>query len=188
MHTHSFLASPLSGRLAVRYVAILCQPFIFGHTLAWFGLLTHDVGKELLYTSLAAIIEFVRFLSGFFLGHRCMYVKNIYSRRCCDWFECLRKYVFKKLLLQKLSRRQYLRYIFYKRAKVYFIEGRFWSKVAVYFVSLFHWPTTHRAFVRGRTPLQCPIVPETNRTGQTGQAPLFVQQQHKQWTHGGLRG
>ena len=68
--------------------------------------------------------------------------------------ECLRKYVLKKLLLQKLSRRQYLRYIFLKRAKIYFIEGRFWSKVAVYFVSLFHWPTTHRAFVRGRTPLQ----------------------------------
>ena len=101
--------------------------------------------------------------------------------------ECLRKYVFFYLLLQKLSRRQYLRYIFLKRAKMYFIEGRFWSKVAVYFVPLFHWPTTHRAFVRGRTPLQRPIVPQTNRTGQTGQAPLFVQQQHKQWTHRGLR-
>ena len=39
-----------------------------------------------------------------------------------------------------------------------FIEGRFWSEVAVNFVSLFYWPTTCRAFVRGRPPLQRPIV------------------------------
>ena len=39
--------------------------------------------------------------------------------------ECLRKHVFRNLLLQKLSRRQYLRYIFEKMAKMYFIEGRF---------------------------------------------------------------
>ena len=39
--------------------------------------------------------------------------------------ECLRKYVFKNLVLQKLPRRQYLRYIFKKRANMYLIEGRF---------------------------------------------------------------
>ena len=39
--------------------------------------------------------------------------------------ECLRKYVFKNVLFQKLSRRQYLRYFFEKKAKMYFIEGRF---------------------------------------------------------------
>ena len=38
---------------------------------------------------------------------------------------CLRKYVFRNLLLQELSRRQYLRYIFEKKAKMYFIEGSF---------------------------------------------------------------
>ena len=80
--------------------------------------------------------------------------------------ECLRKCVFINLFLQKLSRRQYLRYIFEKKAKMYFIEGRFWSKAAVNFVSLFYWPTTHRAFVRGRTPLQRPIVPQTGRAKQ----------------------
>ena len=36
------------------------------------------------------------------------------------FLECLRKYVLKKLLFQKLSRR-----IFLKRARMYFIEGRF---------------------------------------------------------------
>ena len=46
---------------------------------------------------------------------------------------------------------------------MYFIEGRFWSKVAVNLVSLFYWPTTHRAFVRGRTPLQRPRLPQTSR-------------------------
>ena len=75
-----------------------------------------------------------------------------------------------------------------KKAKMYFIEVRFLSKVAINFVSLFYWPTTHREFVRGRTPLQRPIYNAPNTTGQTGQAPLFVQQQHKQRTHGGLRG
>ena len=54
------------------------------------------------------------------------------------------------------------------------------QKLRYIFVSLFHWPTTHRAFVRGRTPLQRPIVPQTSRTGQPGQAPLCVQQQRKQ--------
>ena len=53
-----------------------------------------------------------------------------------------------------------------KKAKMYLIEGRFWSKVAVNLVSLFYWPTTHRAFVRGRTPLQQPIVPQTGRAKQ----------------------
>ena len=50
--------------------------------------------------------------------------------------ECLRKYVVTNLLLQRLSRKQYLRYIFKKRANMYFIEGKFWSKVAVNFVSV----------------------------------------------------
>ena len=39
--------------------------------------------------------------------------------------ECLRKYVKKKILIEKLPGRQYLRYIFTKRAKMYFIEVRF---------------------------------------------------------------
>ena len=32
--------------------------------------------------------------------------------------------------------------------------------------SVFYWPTTHRAFVRGRTALQGPIVPQTGRAKQ----------------------
>ena len=44
---------------------------------------------------------------------------------CSKALECLRKYVFQNVLLQKLSPRQLLRYIFKKRAKMYFIEGRF---------------------------------------------------------------
>ena len=45
---------------------------------------------------------------------------------------------------------------------MYFIERRFWSKVAVNFVSVLL-PTTHWAFVRGRTPLsqQGSIAPQT---------------------------
>ena len=74
---------------------------------------------------------------------------------------------------------------FWKKAKTYFIQVRIWSKVAANFVS---------ALLAYNAPSICPkqnasatayIAP--NRTGQTGQAPLFVQQQHKQWTHGGLR-
>ena len=38
---------------------------------------------------------------------------------------CLRKYVSRNLLLKKMSRRQYLRQNFEKKAKMYFIEGRF---------------------------------------------------------------
>ena len=38
---------------------------------------------------------------------------------------CLRKNVSRNLLLQKLSRKQYLPYIFEKKAKMYLIEGRF---------------------------------------------------------------
>ena len=49
---------------------------------------------------------------------------------------------------------------------MYFIEGRFWSKVAVNFGSLFYWPTTHQAFVRGRTPLQGRTVLQTGRDRQ----------------------
>ena len=89
--------------------------------------------------------------------------KNCPEGNICGTLECLRKYAFRNLLLQKLSRRQYLRYIFEKKAKMYFIEGRFGSKVAVIFVSLFYWPTTYRAFVRGRTPLQWPVVPQAGR-------------------------
>ena len=98
--------------------------------------------------------------------------------------ECLRKYVFRNVL-QKLSRRQYMRYIFEKKAKMCFIEGRFWSKVAVYFVSVllaYNAPSICPRQKASATAYSAP-----NRTGQTGQAPLFVQQQHKQWTHGGLR-
>ena len=81
------------------------------------------------------------------------------------WIVCLRKYVSRNGL-QKLSRRQYLRYVCEKKANMSFIEGKFWSKVAVNFVPLFYWPTMHRAFVRGRTPLQRPIVPQTGRAKQ----------------------
>ena len=91
---------------------------------------------------------------------------------------CLRKYVFRNLLLQKLSRRQYLRYIFEKKAEMYFIEGRFCSKAAENFVSV---------LLAYNAPSICPrqnasatAYSTPNRTGQTGQAPPFVQQQHKQ--------
>ena len=87
---------------------------------------------------------------------------------------CLRKYVSGNLLVKKLSRRQYLREKKKKKAKMYVIEGRFWSEVAEHFVSQFDWPTTHQAFVGGKTPLQRPYSAPT-RTGETGQAPLFVQ-------------
>ena len=49
---------------------------------------------------------------------------------------------------------------------MYFIEGSFRSKVAINAVFLFYWPTTRRAFIRGRTPLQRPIVHRTGRAKQ----------------------
>ena len=73
-----------------------------------------------------------------------------------------------------------------KKAKMYFVGGWFRSKVAVNFVSVLDaynapniCPTQRASATAYSTP---------NRTGQTGQAPPFVQQQHKQRTHGGLRG
>ena len=49
-------------------------------------------------------------------------------------------------------------------------------------MSLFHWPTTHRAFVQGRTPLQGPIAPQTGHKHRS-----LLPQQPKLRTHGGLR-
>ena len=49
--------------------------------------------------------------------------KNIPTVKSCG-NRVFAKVLFEKLL-QKLSRRQYLQYIFKKRAKTYFIEGRF---------------------------------------------------------------
>ena len=78
---------------------------------------------------------------------------------------CLRKYVSRNLRIQKLSRRQYLRKFVTKRQKCASSKVGFDQKL-MEILSLFYWPTTHRAFVRGRTPLQRPTVPQTGRAKQ----------------------
>ena len=62
---------------------------------------------------------------------------------------CLRKYVSRNLLVQKWSPTQYLR-LLTKNTHTKMYESTS-SKVGFF---LFYWPTTHGAFVRGRTPLQ----------------------------------
>ena len=74
-----------------------------------------------------------------------------------------------------------------KKVKMYFIEGRFCSKVAVIFVSVLLAHNAPSIWPRQNASARAYSVP--NRTGQTARrAPLFAQQQHKQRTHGVLRG
>ena len=60
---------------------------------------------------------------------------------------------------------------------MYFIEGRFLTKVAILFVCFIALQRTEHLSEAER--LCNGLYSAPNRTGQKGQAPLFVQQQHK---------
>ena len=79
--------------------------------------------------------------------------------------ECLRKYVLKIYFFKNYPEGNICGTFFKKGQKCTLSKAGFDQKLHE-ILSLFHWPTTHREFVRGRTPLQRPIVPQTGRAKQ----------------------
>ena len=111
-------------------------------------------------------------------------LKNIFTADVLKYvyeliLECLRKYVL-KIYFKNCPEGNICGTFLKKGQKCTLSKVGFDLKLRYILSLCLFWPRTHRAFVRGRTPLQRPIVPKTNRTGQPGQAPLFVQQQRKQ--------